>query len=207
MSRSFSNNVKIETKDLLPVSPQILSARGSPSHKIKMDRSGNEEDKELHEGMEAEGHVPLDTIEKKIVEEKLARCKAKYIERAQEKKVEMYFKALDVARLREGQDSRVFDVTFRMNFSSSYGQDLCIVGGAPELGNWDPSKAEVLTWNEGNNWIGHVKLTGVAEVEYKYIVRKGDQIHWEWGNNHVINLAKAESSFTVIDTWGAGLAK
>ncbi len=96
-------------------------------------------------------------------------------------------------------------VTFTVQgFVTAYGQNIFVVGDAPELGFWDPAKARPLSWVNSNTWSGDVYFTDYskcATIQYKYIVKNPDgSVIWEGGSNHMRTLpCSGSASFT--DNW------
>ncbi len=84
-------------------------------------------------------------------------------------------------------------VTFTVQgYVTFYGQNIFVVGDAPELGFWDPAKARPLSWVNSNTWSGDVYFTDYSKcrtVQYKYIVKNPDgSVIWEGGSNHTRTL-------------------
>jgi glycogen debranching enzyme GlgX len=65
--------------------------------------------------------------------------------------------------------------------TTSYGQDLYIIGSAAELGSWDVTRAVKLTWIDSDTWSGWVDFSASAgqTILYKYIIRQGSSTTWE----------------------------
>eukprot|EP01055_Gregarina_sp_Pseudo9_P002676 Gregarina_sp_Pseudo_9__2675@NODE_2922_length_822_cov_11_337165_g2668_i0_p1_GENE_NODE_2922_length_822_cov_11_337165_g2668_i0NODE_2922_length_822_cov_11_337165_g2668_i0_p1_ORF_typecomplete_len166_score34_49CBM_20/PF00686_19/5_9e03CBM_20/PF00686_19/2_7e26CBM_48/PF02922_18/0_0074_NODE_2922_length_822_cov_11_337165_g2668_i0254751 len=138
------------------------------------------------------------------------RIRAKYAQRNHERKVEVYFKALELVRQRElqqsdgGENSKRKVVSFLVNFATYFGQELYIIGNTSELGEWIPEKAVKMTWSEGNNWRCDVPFQSNQTIQYKYLVKDDHgNINWEWGLNHELNLAKNKRHLCA-DKWGGG---
>eukprot|EP01054_Gregarina_sp_Poly1_P005990 Gregarina_sp_Poly_1__5989@NODE_3154_length_1333_cov_99_270932_g1923_i1_p1_GENE_NODE_3154_length_1333_cov_99_270932_g1923_i1NODE_3154_length_1333_cov_99_270932_g1923_i1_p1_ORF_typecomplete_len173_score31_21CBM_20/PF00686_19/4_6e22_NODE_3154_length_1333_cov_99_270932_g1923_i17701288 len=122
------------------------------------------------------------------------RIRAKYAQRNHERKVEVYFKALELVRQRElaavdGSDSKR-SISFIVNFATYFGQELYITGNTSELGEWNPDLAVKMVWSEGNNWMCDITFSGkIDEIQYKYLVKDDrDNINWEWGLNHEVRF-------------------
>ena len=45
-------------------------------------------------------------------------------------------------------------VRFGIRAELDYGEALIVVGGAKELGSWEPERGFALTWSDGNVWQG-----------------------------------------------------
>ncbi len=42
--------------------------------------------------------------------------------------------------------------------SMQFGEELCVVGEADELGAWDVSRCVSMAWNEGDVWVAEAEL-------------------------------------------------
>ncbi|CAJ1367273.1 unnamed protein product, partial [Effrenium voratum] len=81
--------------------------------------------------------------------------------------------------------------TFMVPYSTSFGQDLFLVGSCEELGCWDVIRKVPMGWTEGNVWTAKVSIPKErGAVEYKYIVAQGDRVTWESGTNHVLEACE-----------------
>jgi hypothetical protein len=62
-------------------------------------------------------------------------------------------------------------------FVTHMGASLAIVGGVPELGSWDASKALRLAWAPGNRWSADVDMpagwTGTMEYKVRTLLYQG----------------------------------
>ena len=78
-------------------------------------------------------------------------------------------------------------LTFQVRFETKYGQSVFIVGNIEELGNWEPSKAILMTtcsetypiWKTTTELVCPLGM----EIYYKYLVKEGNNIYWEEINN------------------------
>jgi hypothetical protein len=96
-------------------------------------------------------------------------------------------------------------VTFQLPHHVEYGQDMCLIGEDPALGEWDVTKCVPMAWHDGDYWTAEAELPAGSKVEYKYVVRAaedkgGDVLEWQptcW------NLAvQAEApELTIRDAW------
>ena len=55
------------------------------------------------------------------------------------------------------QLNQTYTIQFRMKFQTKVGQDLCVLGSIPELGNWNKggnmeSFKPNMVWTEGHIW-------------------------------------------------------
>lgn len=98
-------------------------------------------------------------------------------------------------------------VAFSVQYNTRFGQNLCIVGSHPSLGSWSISKAIPLHWTDGGIWKCEVTFNSELgkRVEYKYIIKSGEFIEWEPGENHKIGTS--DKNFRLMyqmDVWGKG---
>lgn len=74
-------------------------------------------------------------------------------------------------------------ITFQLNgYATSFGERIAVVGNAPELGEWDVSKARVLRYVNPNLWEGDLDFDASAGslIRYKYVLlRDGDEPLYE----------------------------
>jgi hypothetical protein len=87
------------------------------------------------------------------------------------------------------------------NASTSWGQNIYVIGDAPELGAWDPKKAVPLTASAYPSWTGRVVLPRKATVKLELIKRDGaGNVIWESGGDRVYTLPDvADAALTM--TW------
>ena len=76
-------------------------------------------------------------------------------------------------------------VSFHIEYRTSWGEEVRILGSVPELGNNDPDKAISLTTVDGIHWSSEIALQSPAEgvIEYSYhIYRDNKNIRTEWNS-------------------------
>ncbi|KAL6771660.1 hypothetical protein ACKKBG_A27300 [Auxenochlorella protothecoides x Auxenochlorella symbiontica] len=81
----------------------------------------------------------------------------------------------------------------------AFGDELVVVGSHQ---GWKPEAGTVLTWTEGDTWVGELskQLTDPA-LEFKLVVRHGDgSTDWESGDNRSVQLPPGPAVVTC--TWG-----
>ncbi len=92
-------------------------------------------------------------------------------------------------------------VTFAATVTTSWGQNVYVVGSIPALGSWNPAASIPLSSATYPVWRGTVTLPAGTYVEYKYIKKNPDgTIEWEVGGNRSYTTA-ASGSVTLNDTW------
>jgi hypothetical protein len=75
-------------------------------------------------------------------------------------------------------------IEFWTNASTSWGQNVYVVGDAPELGGWDTHRAVALSANPYPNWTGTVSIGANRSVAFKFIkIDSSGNVTWENGPN------------------------
>ncbi|MFC8210435.1 carbohydrate-binding module family 20 domain-containing protein, partial [Streptomyces sp. NPDC057296] len=96
-----------------------------------------------------------------------------------------------------GPDPVTSGVSFAVNATTSWGQNIYVTGNRPELGDWNPGNALKLDPAAYPVWKGDVELPEGTSFEYKY-VRKDEagNVSWESGANRT---ATVTSTRTTLD--------
>lgn len=90
---------------------------------------------------------------------------------------------------------------FQLNYHTTWGQQVCLCGSVPELGQFDESNAIVLS-NEGDNWFADVHVPETKVIHYYYFIRQGASVvRREWGANRKLHIIKGEKKFLIQDLW------
>lgn len=93
------------------------------------------------------------------------------------------------------------DVSFAVNATTVWGQNVYVVGNLPQLGSWNPASGVALASASYPVWTGTVDLPAGTTFEYKYVKRDGSgNVTWESGANRVATVG-ANGSLTLSDTW------
>lgn len=145
-----------------------------------------------------------------INDEERARIRERYAEKAKERRLRMYERALRLAEEREREEGRRHRarrvIQFRLNYETYYGQDVFVVGSVPALGFWDPQKAVPLRWCPGHVWSGDATVSVEdGNIEYKFITkdRNTGSVVWEPGFNHKVEVQNLSTPTTTIEcAWG-----
>jgi alpha-amylase len=91
--------------------------------------------------------------------------------------------------------------TFNVNETTTWGQNVYLVGSIPALGSWNTSQAIPLSSSGYPVWNGTVSLPANTYGEYKYIIKNPDgPVVWEPGNNHSFTTSSSGNA-TLNDTW------
>jgi 4-alpha-glucanotransferase len=92
-------------------------------------------------------------------------------------------------------------LTFQLNYHTTWGQQVCLCGSAPELGQFDEAGAVLLT-GDGDNWFAEVNIPGTTDIHYYYFIRQGNStIRREWGKNRKMHIPKGRKEFLIQDLW------
>jgi alpha-amylase len=91
-------------------------------------------------------------------------------------------------------------VSFAVNATTIWGENIFVEGNRPELGNWNTDNGLPLSAATYPIWRGTVNLPANTTFEYKYIKKNGAQVIWETGANRVRSTGTA-CSVTFDDTW------
>lgn len=92
-------------------------------------------------------------------------------------------------------------VTFNVNATTTWGQNVFVVGNIPALGSWNTANAVPLGATNYPVWSGTVSLPASTAVQYKYIKKDGSgNVIWESGNNRSFTTPAAGSTGR-NDTW------
>mmetsp|Transcript_68352 Transcript_68352/g.123182 ORF Transcript_68352/g.123182 Transcript_68352/m.123182 type:complete len:1297 (-) Transcript_68352:133-4023(-) len=84
----------------------------------------------------------------------------------------------------------VSSVVFSVHAQTQPGQDVRVVGSAPELGSWDPQRALCLRTEASTypRWAATVQLQDHSKIEYKFVKGNSHNLEWEDGPNRQFQL-------------------
>jgi alpha-amylase len=92
--------------------------------------------------------------------------------------------------------------TFDVEASTTWGQNVFVVGDTAALGGWDPARAVALSAAAYPRWRAAVTLPGGTAVRYKYLKKNGTQVVWESDPDRVRSAPGAGTcAATWADTW------
>jgi alpha-amylase len=92
-------------------------------------------------------------------------------------------------------------VTFNETATTTFGQNVFVVGSIPALGNWAPGSAVALSSANYPTWSGAVALPTGTTFQYKYIKKNTDgSITWESDPNRSYTTGTGATA-TINDTW------
>ena len=77
----------------------------------------------------------------------------------------------------------------RTRYTTAFGENICVVGSIPELGNWKQVKCQ-LRWTEGHIWETEQPIyTSQPYFTYKYVLMQGEElVKWEDGLDRIADL-------------------
>jgi alpha-amylase len=108
--------------------------------------------------------------------------------------------AIDIAS-KVTQSSSTVAVTFDVNATTNFGQNVFVVGSIPALGNWNTGSAIALSSATYPVWSGTVTIPANTTFQYKYIKKNPDgSITWESDPNQSYTTG-ASGSVTLNDSW------
>jgi alpha-amylase len=108
--------------------------------------------------------------------------------------------ALHIGARTTGSDCTSVAVTFAVNATTVWGENVFVEGNRPELSNWDPNAGLALSSATYPVWRGTVNLPANTTFEYKYLKKNGAQVTWETGANRVRATGSA-CTMSIDDTW------
>jgi alpha-amylase len=92
-------------------------------------------------------------------------------------------------------------VTFNENATTSFGQNVFVVGDNALLGAWNTNLSTALSSGGYPVWSSTVWLPKNTAIQYKYIKKNPDgSVTWEGSSNRTANTGSG-STLTLNDTW------
>lgn len=96
-------------------------------------------------------------------------------------------------------------VKFKINYHTSWGQNVYVLGSCKALGNDHPTEAFPLQYTDNGNWVGETDIDNkkLKTLKYKYLIKSGaeEHIHEEWGAPRKLELNKKHKNLIVEDAW------
>ena len=97
------------------------------------------------------------------------------------------------------------ELSFKIDYQTTWGESLFISGSTPQLGQWDPKMAIPLKNQFPGEWQTLLEVES-DQFEYKYLIKdhQGNPI-WEWGPNRTIFFnQKLVEEIRLRDFWRIG---
>lgn len=92
-------------------------------------------------------------------------------------------------------------VSFGVQATTAWGQNVFVVGDAAVLGGWDPARAVPLSSAAYPVWRASVTLPAGSTVQYKYVRKDAaGVVTWESGANRTVTVPSS-GTLTLNDTW------
>lgn len=94
-------------------------------------------------------------------------------------------------------------VTFHINYHTSWGQKLYVVGSVPQLGSWEKALAKEMYYTEDGNWELQLEVpTETTGIEYRYFLSFQDKpVFEEWEINHHVIFDGRAKEYSLFDYW------
>jgi alpha-amylase len=109
--------------------------------------------------------------------------------------------ALHVGARVSGGGTAQVQVTFNSTTTTTWGQNVFVVGSVPALGGWDPAAAVPLSSAAYPVWRATVALPASATFSYKYLKKNPDgSVIWESDPNRSASTGTG-STLTINDSW------
>jgi hypothetical protein len=93
---------------------------------------------------------------------------------------------------------------FSVYYETKPGEDMCILGDGPELGNWKDSEKCTMSWTEGHIWVlDKPMITNKTFFTYKYCLldtKSGASGYvFEKGIDRILDLCLLEEDHLTYD--------
>ncbi|MDA3880110.1 MAG: 4-alpha-glucanotransferase [Prolixibacteraceae bacterium] len=89
---------------------------------------------------------------------------------------------------------------FRINYHTHWGESLWISGSVKTLGKWDKNHALQMEYSGNGEWEASLNLGKNETIQYKYFLKRNENIVWESGNNRLFD-AHPHSTIEIRDFW------
>ncbi|EIW63814.1 glucoamylase [Trametes versicolor FP-101664 SS1] len=99
-----------------------------------------------------------------------------------------------------GSGGATVAVTFNVQATTVFGENIYLTGSVDALQNWSPDNALLLSSANYPVWSITVNLPASSAIEYKYIRKNNGAVTWESDPNNSITTP-ASGSATETDTW------
>ncbi|KIM75770.1 carbohydrate-binding module family 20 protein [Piloderma croceum F 1598] len=96
--------------------------------------------------------------------------------------------------------SNIVAVTFNVQATTVFGENIYIVGSVNALENWSPYNALLLSAANYPTWSITVNLPVSTAIQYKYIRKNNGDVTWESDPNRLI-MTPANGTYATDDTW------
>ncbi|KAI8978782.1 glucoamylase [Trametes punicea] len=107
---------------------------------------------------------------------------------------------LTVPKTCSGGGLNTVAVTFNVQATTVYGENIYITGSVNALANWSPDNALILSAANYPTWSVTVNLPANTAIQYKYIRKYNGQVTWESDPNNQITTPSG-GSYIQNDVW------
>lgn len=91
-------------------------------------------------------------------------------------------------------------LTFQLEYHTTWGQEVCLCGSIPQLGNLNETEALVLQ-NDGDTWYTELTVPASTDLSYYYFIReRNSTVRKEWGALRSVRIV-ASKDFIFKDLW------
>ncbi|KAI6098118.1 glycoside hydrolase family 15 protein [Pisolithus sp. B1] len=91
-------------------------------------------------------------------------------------------------------------VTFNVNATTVFGENIYLTGSIPALSSWDASTAVLMSSANYPIWSTTVSLPADTPIQYKYIRKDASSVIWESDPNNAFTTVASDSQ-TLEDLW------
>ncbi|TDL18606.1 glucoamylase [Rickenella mellea] len=99
-----------------------------------------------------------------------------------------------------GSSGATVAVTFNVQATTVFGENIYITGSVSALQNWSPDNSIILSAANYPTWSATINLPASTTIQYKYIRKFNGAVTWESDPNMQITTP-ASGTFTESDTW------
>lgn len=96
-------------------------------------------------------------------------------------------------------------VKFRINYHTTWGQNLFVIGSCKELGNYKSEETLPMNYSHDGNWEAEVDIDSknTKQFSYSYLIKNESEenILREWGEARKLSLTKSRTSVVIEDAW------
>jgi 4-alpha-glucanotransferase len=94
-------------------------------------------------------------------------------------------------------------ISFSIHYHTVWGEQLCLLGNTPELGNDIVQQALQMTWQEGDLWYGAIELPSQSPftLQYQYLLKKEGTTLYDGTLRTVAITTDPPQLLQLVDTW------
>ena len=92
-------------------------------------------------------------------------------------------------------------IVIRINYHTSWGENLYVCGSSEVLGNWDIKKALAMQLNGHGEWETSFDIEDENDLQYKFFLKLEHKINWEFGSPRTITFNSKTELVETRDFW------